>query len=91
MLRLSTLNWYVFRELLGPFLTSVLSFSAFMLMGRALKLSDLIVNKGMGFIDILQLIIYLYIPFLGYISLSPFYLPFCLPWEGFLQITRLSQ
>ena len=67
MFRLNIINWYVFRELLGPFLTSVLTFSVFMLMGRALKLSDLIVNKGMGFIDILQLITYIYIPFLGYI------------------------
>ena len=67
MFRLYIINWYVFRELLGPFLTSVLTFSAFMLMGRALKLSDLLVNKGMGFFDILQLITYIYIPFLGYI------------------------
>ena len=36
-------------------------------MGRALKLSDLLVNKGMGFFDVLQLITYIYIPFLGYI------------------------
>jgi lipopolysaccharide export system permease protein len=67
MFRLNIINWYVFRELLGPFLTSVLTFSAFMLMGRTLKLSDLVVNKGMGFVDILQLITYIYIPFLGYI------------------------
>jgi lipopolysaccharide export system permease protein len=39
----------------------------FMLMGRALKLSDLLVNKGMGVFDVLQLITYIYIPFLGYI------------------------
>jgi lipopolysaccharide export system permease protein len=67
MFKLKILNWYVFRELLGPFLISVLTFSMFMLMGRALKLSDLLVNKGMGFFDILQLITYIYIPFLGYI------------------------
>ncbi len=67
MFRLKILNWYVFRELLGPFLISVLTFSMFMLMGRALKLSDLLVNRGMGFFDVLQLITYIYIPFLGYI------------------------
>jgi len=67
MFKLKILNWYVFRELLGPFLISVLTFSMFMLMGRALKLSDLLVNKGMGFFDVLQLITYIYIPFLGYI------------------------
>jgi lipopolysaccharide export system permease protein len=38
-----------------------------MLMGRTLKLSDLVVNKGLGIIDILQLISYIFIPFLGYI------------------------
>ena len=67
MFKLKILNWYVFRELLGPFLISVLTFSMFMLMGRALKLSDLLVNKGMGFFDVLQLIVYIYMPFLGYI------------------------
>ena len=48
-------------------MTSVLTFSSFMLMGRALNISDLLVNKGMGFIDVLQLITYIYIPFLGFI------------------------
>ena len=67
MFKLKSLHLYVFRELLGPFLISVLTFSMFMLMGRALKLSDLLVNKGMGFFDVLQLITYIYIPFLGYI------------------------
>jgi lipopolysaccharide export system permease protein len=38
-----------------------------MLMGRAFKLSDLLVNKGMGFFDLLQLVTYIFIPFLGYI------------------------
>jgi lipopolysaccharide export system permease protein len=67
MIGLGIINRYLFKELLGPFITSLLTFSAIMLMGRTLKLSDLLVNKGLGIIDILQLISYIFIPFLGYI------------------------
>jgi len=67
MTGLNIINRYLFKELLGPFITSLLTFSAVMLMGRTLKLSDLLVNKGLGIIEILQLIGYIFIPFLGYI------------------------
>ena len=67
MIRLRIINRYLFKELSGPFISSLLTFSAIMLMGRTLKLSDLVVNKGLGIIDILQLISYIFIPFLGYI------------------------
>ena len=67
MIGLSIINRYLFKELLGPFITSLLTFSTIMLMGRTLKLSDLVVNKGLSIIDILKLISYIFIPFLGYI------------------------
>lgn len=67
MIRLRVINRYLFKELSGPFISSLLTFSAIMLMGRTLKLSDLVVNKGLGLIDMLQLISYIFIPFLGYI------------------------
>jgi len=66
-LKLKILNWYLLRELLGPFLISLLTFSTIMLMGRTMKLSDLFVNKGIGILDILSLLTYILIPFLVYI------------------------
>ena len=67
MTKLKIINWYLFKELSGPFLTALLTFSAIMLMGRILKLSDLLVNKGLSILDILRLMTYIFIPFLGYI------------------------
>ena len=67
MTKLKILNWYLFRELLGPFLASLLTFSTIMLMGRTMKLADLFVNKGLGILDVLSLLIYILIPFLVYI------------------------
>ena len=67
MTKLKILNWYLFRELLGPFLVSLLTFSIIMLMGRTMKLADLFVNKGLGILDVLSLLTYILIPFLVYI------------------------
>ena len=67
MTRLKILNWYLFRELLGPFLASLLTFSTIMLMGRTMRLADLFVNKGLGILDVLSLLTYILIPFLVYI------------------------
>lgn len=67
MTKLKILNWYLFRELLGPFLASLLTFSTIMLMGRTMKLADLFVNKGLGILDVLSLLTYILIPFLVYI------------------------
>lgn len=67
MIRLSIINRYLFRELTGPFIVSIITFSAIMLMGRTLKLADLLVNKGLSILALVQLITYIFIPFLGYI------------------------
>jgi len=67
MIRLRIINWYIFKELLGPFLASLMTFSFIMLMGRMLKLADLFVNKGLSILDILRLLTYILIPFLVYI------------------------
>lgn len=66
-INLRILNRYVFRELFGPFLISLLIFSMIMLMGRTLKFSDLLINKGLAILDLAQLITYIFIPFLVYI------------------------
>jgi len=67
MIKLRILNWYIFKELLGLFFTSLLTFSFIMLMGRMVKLADLFVNKGLNILDVLRLITYILIPFLIYI------------------------
>ena len=67
MTKLKIINRYIFKELLGTFLISLLTFSVIMLMGRTLKLADLLVNKGLSFFDVLQLLTYILIPFYGYI------------------------
>lgn len=65
--KLTILNRYVFRELFGPFLISLLIFSMVMLMGRTLRFSDLFINKGLALLDVGRLITYIFIPFLVYI------------------------
>lgn len=67
MTKLKIINWYLFKELLGPFLISLLTFSTIMMMGRMLKLSDLLVNKGLSIFDVLKLLTYILIPVFGYI------------------------
>ena len=67
MTKLKIINWYIFKELLGTFLISLLTFSVIMLMGRTLKLADLLVNKGLSVFDVLRLLSYILIPFYGYI------------------------
>ena len=67
MTKLKIINWYIFKELLGTFLISLLTFSVIMLMGRTLKLADLLVNKGLSVFDVLRLLAYILIPFYGYI------------------------
>jgi len=84
MIGLPIINRYLFKELVGFFTASLLSFSAIMLMGRTLKLSDLVVNKGLSIIDMLQLISYIFIPFLGYI------IPMSLLLTVLLALGRLS-
>jgi len=67
MTKLRIINWYLFKELLGPFLISLLIFSSIMLMGRILKLADLLVNKGLSIFDVFSLLTYILIPFFVYI------------------------
>ncbi len=67
MTKLKIINWYIFKEILGPFLISLLTFSVIMLMGRTLKLADLLINKGLSVFDVLRLLTYILIPFYGYI------------------------
>jgi len=67
MIQLKIIDRYVLKELFGPFLISLLIFSMLMLMGRTLKFSDLLINRGLAILDLGQLIAYIFIPFLVYI------------------------
>lgn len=50
---------YVLLELVRPFLLSLLFFSFVFLVGNLVKLADLLLNKGVSILDILQILFYL--------------------------------
>jgi lipopolysaccharide export system permease protein len=54
-----TLNLYLLREITVPFLLGMAAFTSVLLMGRILKLADLVVAKGVPLADILRMVFYL--------------------------------
>lgn len=54
-----TLFLYLFGEITIPFLLGMAAFTSVLLMGRLLKLADLVVAKGVPIADILRMIMYL--------------------------------
>jgi len=56
---LSTLYRYLTRELLTPFLLGLFIFTGLLLVGRMLKLVDMVVSKGVPVSELLLLILYL--------------------------------
>jgi lipopolysaccharide export system permease protein len=54
-----TLFLYLFGEITIPFLLGMAAFTSVLLMGRLLKLADLVVAKGVPLTDILRMIMYL--------------------------------
>jgi lipopolysaccharide export system permease protein len=59
-----TINLYILRETAIPFIMILFVLTFVLLMGRILQLMDLMVNKGIGFIDIAKFIILLMPSFL---------------------------
>jgi lipopolysaccharide export system permease protein len=59
-----TINLYILREVAIPFIMILFVLTFVLLMGRILQLMDLMVNKGIGFIDIAKFIILLMPSFL---------------------------
>ncbi len=53
------LRKYALRELLTPFLLSLLFFTFIFLVGNLVKLADLLINKGVDFFDILKILVLL--------------------------------
>ncbi|GFO60868.1 LPS export ABC transporter permease LptF [Geomonas silvestris] len=54
-----TLNTYIFKEIPPPFLVGMCTFTFVLLMGRFLKLAEMVVEKGVPFADVLWMVIYL--------------------------------
>ncbi len=63
------INRYILRELAVPFGVSLLIFTFIFLMSRVLQLTELMVNRGLSFTDILKLFLYA----------TPYFLLFTIP------------
>lgn len=79
------LRRYLLRELLAPFLLSLLFFTFIFLAGNLVKMADLLLNKGVSLWDILKLLLFL-IP-----SLLSFIIPTSVLASILLVFGRLSQ
>jgi len=62
---LATLDRYLVRELVGPFLISVVLFTFFFLIDRIYHLTDLVITKGVPFHLVLQLLVFILPSFLA--------------------------
>jgi lipopolysaccharide export system permease protein len=54
-----TLYLYIFKEIPPPFLLGVTTFTFVLLMGRLLKLADMVVTKGVPLAEVLRMVLYL--------------------------------
>ncbi|MBN2688257.1 MAG: LPS export ABC transporter permease LptF [Deltaproteobacteria bacterium] len=55
---------YIFGEIFFPFVMSLFILTFVLLMGRILQLMDLMINKGVGLVETMRLVLYLMPPFL---------------------------
>jgi lipopolysaccharide export system permease protein len=74
----STVNRYVFGEMIPPFVISLILFTFIFLMARILRITDLIVNYGVSLSSVLLLLIYA----------TPSFLIFVLPMSIMMDIGR---
>lgn len=79
-----TLYRYIAREILSPLILGLVTFTVVLLMGRMLKLADMVVSKGVPFGELLLLIAYL-IPNFAIITI-----PMALLLAVLLAFSRLS-
>ncbi|MCP4399800.1 MAG: LPS export ABC transporter permease LptF [bacterium] len=63
-LRYKTINKYLWKELLGPFLLGLLIFTFVLLMQQVLDLIELVINKGVRLKLVLELVLYIMPSFL---------------------------
>ena len=64
----STLHRYLLREITVPFLLGMGTFTAVLLMGRMLKLAEMVVAKGVPLTDVLRLVAYL-LPYFALVTI----------------------
>lgn len=55
----ATVYRYLFKEISVPFLLGMTTFTSVLLMGRLLKLADMVVTKGVPFSEVLWMVVYL--------------------------------
>ncbi len=60
------LNSYIIKEIAFPFFMSLLILTFILLIGKILQLMDLMINKGVDFLSIVKLILYLMPSFLTF-------------------------
>ncbi len=63
-----TLNLYLCREIMVPFLLGMATFTSVLLMGRLMKLADLVVAKGVPLVDVGRMIVYL-LPYFSIVTI----------------------
>jgi lipopolysaccharide export system permease protein len=54
-----TLYAYIFQEIPPPFIAGMVTFTFMLLMGRFLKLAEMVVEKGVPFLDVVRMVSYL--------------------------------
>jgi len=58
LLRTEKIFFYILKEILTPLAMGLVVFTFILLIGRIFKLSDLVINKGVNFFDVLKLFIF---------------------------------
>lgn len=84
------LRRYVLKELLAPFLISLLFFSFVFFVGNLFKLADLLVNKGVGLGDLLKILVLLMPSLLSYIIPTSALTAILLVFGGFAQNNEIT-
>src|SRR3989338_6198485 len=84
------LRKYALQELLHPFLLSLLFFTFVFFVGNLFKLADLLVNKGVGLLDILKILLLLMPSLLSYVIPTSALTAVLLVFGGFAQNNEIT-
>ncbi|MBI4115042.1 MAG: LptF/LptG family permease [Candidatus Omnitrophica bacterium] len=84
------LRRYALRELLTPFLISLLFFTFIFLVGNLVKLADLLINKGVSLLDILKILVLLIPKLLSFTLPTSALTAILLTFGGFAQNNEIT-
>ena len=84
------LRHYILKELLPPFLLCLLFFTIVFLVGNFVKLADLLINKGVGLLDILKILIFVIPGLLSFILPTSTLAAILLVFGGFAQNNEIT-